>query len=65
MLYAQRGWHLSRLQGHDVMAEKFEPANDATDETGRKTWRTPLVIVGALDETETNPVIGPDGFGWS
>lgn len=45
------------------MAEKFEPANDATDETGRKTWRTPQVIVGALDETEINPVIGGDGLG--
>lgn len=45
------------------MTEKFESANHATDETGRKVWVTPQVIVGALDETENAPVIGGDGLG--
>jgi hypothetical protein len=34
------------------MTEKFEPANDAADETGRKAWQTPQVIEGTLDEAE-------------
>jgi hypothetical protein len=34
------------------MTENFGPANDATTESGRKTWRTPQVIEGTLGEAE-------------
>ena len=60
MLCRVRGWHLSRLQEHDVMTEKFEPANDAADETGRKAWQTPQVIEGTLDEAENAGGPGAD-----
>lgn len=44
------------------MAEKFEPANDATAESGRKTWQAPVVIVGELEEAEANPTVNSDGL---
>jgi hypothetical protein len=52
MLCRVRGWHLSQLQGHEGMTAKFASANDAADETGRKTWQTPQVIEGTMDEAE-------------
>ena len=31
-----------------------------SEEAGRRVWQAPRVIVGELDETETNTQIGPE-----